>query len=98
MRRRFDDRGLFVAIHDDSWEKLIPAATQMLSLPDEYYEKLVYCRALPFPVLQELLTMLILGCFFLQSGSGIVGVSKCTYPSHFTSWNVPENEETEKHH
>jgi hypothetical protein len=57
MRRRFDDRGLFVAIHDDSWEKLIPAATQMLSLPDEYYEKLVYCRALPSHVLQQLLPL-----------------------------------------
>ncbi|GAX20684.1 hypothetical protein FisN_32Hh073 [Fistulifera solaris] len=57
MRRRFDDRGLYVVIHDDSWEKLIQAATQLLSLPDDYYEKLVYCRVLPFHVQQLLLPL-----------------------------------------
>jgi hypothetical protein len=57
LRRRCDDRGLFVTIHDDSWEKLIRTATQLLSLPDDYYEKIVYCRALPFHVLQKLLPL-----------------------------------------
>lgn len=57
IRRRLDDRGLYVAILDDSWENLTATAVQLLSLPDDYYEKIVYCHPLPFQVLRELLPL-----------------------------------------